>query len=210
MDSKYDTKEWKEKRTLILSRDNFTCQNCNTFDPSSGTVKILNLEDNSFELHDCDLDHKCIYTIASSRKGVTFEMDFGQDFLVLPVLQVHHKKYIGDREIWEYDDNDLITLCKKCHSDLHSNYEIPHFDSKDEFIGMMKHLPKDNNSGHKHGYEPWVFIHSLGSKNEYQVSNVLPVLKLLLFKDEILEEVLAECNIIMQDFFKKYLLNYKM
>lgn len=33
----------------------------------------------------------------------------------MPILNVHHKLYIIDREIWEYDDDDLITLCQKCY-----------------------------------------------------------------------------------------------
>lgn len=42
----------------------------------------------------------------------------------MPILNVHHKLYIIDREIWEYDDDDLITLCQKCHQTLHSSEEI--------------------------------------------------------------------------------------
>ncbi len=30
-------------------------------------------------------------------------------------LQVHHKKYITGRSPWEYDDEDLTTLCEDCH-----------------------------------------------------------------------------------------------
>lgn len=30
-------------------------------------------------------------------------------------LQIHHKIYIPGLEAWEYSDDLLITLCKKCH-----------------------------------------------------------------------------------------------
>jgi hypothetical protein len=30
-------------------------------------------------------------------------------------LHVHHKKYKKGKEPWDYNDNDLITLCEKCH-----------------------------------------------------------------------------------------------
>lgn len=30
-------------------------------------------------------------------------------------LNVHHIRYVKGREPWEYDDNELITLCEKCH-----------------------------------------------------------------------------------------------
>ena len=34
-------------------------------------------------------------------------------------LQVHHKKYIKDRLAWEYDEENLITLCSECHKKVH-------------------------------------------------------------------------------------------
>lgn len=34
-------------------------------------------------------------------------------------LQVHHKTYIDGLKAWEYSNNDLITLCRKCHKRLH-------------------------------------------------------------------------------------------
>lgn len=35
-------------------------------------------------------------------------------------LHVHHKRYIKNRLPWEYGDNDLITLCEKCHQNIHT------------------------------------------------------------------------------------------
>ena len=35
------------------------------------------------------------------------------------VLQVHHKHYMMDKRAWEYEDEDLVTLCQDCHSMLH-------------------------------------------------------------------------------------------
>ena len=35
-------------------------------------------------------------------------------------LQVHHKRYISGRMAWDYDNNDLITLCRNCHYSIHS------------------------------------------------------------------------------------------
>jgi len=34
-------------------------------------------------------------------------------------LHVHHLKYYG-KYIWSVNDRDLITLCKKCHNNLHA------------------------------------------------------------------------------------------
>jgi hypothetical protein len=32
-------------------------------------------------------------------------------------LNIHHFKYIKGKEPWDYDNNDLITLCEMCHRD---------------------------------------------------------------------------------------------
>lgn len=31
-------------------------------------------------------------------------------------LHIHHKQYYDNYEPWEYDDEDLVTLCKHCHA----------------------------------------------------------------------------------------------
>ena len=39
-------------------------------------------------------------------------------------LNVHHLKYIPNRRLWEYDDNDLITLCRNCHKKEHGLIQV--------------------------------------------------------------------------------------
>lgn len=34
-------------------------------------------------------------------------------------LEVHHTVYLADKMLWEYDDNQLQVLCKKCHLKQH-------------------------------------------------------------------------------------------
>ncbi|MEG1950846.1 MAG: HNH endonuclease [Odoribacter sp.] len=34
-------------------------------------------------------------------------------------LNVHHKKYIKGYKAWEYETNELITLCEDCHKKVH-------------------------------------------------------------------------------------------
>lgn len=36
-------------------------------------------------------------------------------------LEVHHKRYIAGREPWEYPSNYLVTLCSKCHRNIHGH-----------------------------------------------------------------------------------------
>lgn len=49
-------------------------------------------------------------------------------------LHVHHTIYIPGRNIWEYEDNQLVTLCEDCHSEEHtlSNFV-------DNFISDLKY-----------------------------------------------------------------------
>ncbi len=34
-------------------------------------------------------------------------------------LDVHHIRYIHGREAWDYEDGDLVSLCKDCHEGIH-------------------------------------------------------------------------------------------
>ena len=38
-------------------------------------------------------------------------------------LDVHHIRYTGC-EAWDYDDGDLVTLCHRCHEELHSWHDF--------------------------------------------------------------------------------------
>ena len=53
-------------------------------------------------------------------------------------LDVHHIRYISGREAWDYDDGDLVTLCHKCHEELHDgqDYEkiVPGWYFYDKFL----------------------------------------------------------------------------
>lgn len=208
---KYSSLEWKQKRNEILIRDNFHCQNesCKNFDPSKGIVQIKNGDDLEFHEYKSD-PGESLYILTSSQKDITINLDFYTDWLVLPVMQVHHKRYIENRNLWEYDNADLITLCKVCHTTLHFQREIEFYDSNEKFIERKKCLPKDLESDHKHGFPPWVFIH-LNSQKAYELSeNVKPNLSLVLFEEEKSrkEEITKEAQGMYEDFFKRFLPNY--
>lgn len=34
-------------------------------------------------------------------------------------LNVHHRHYIDGKEPWEYEDQDLLLICDKCHGYIH-------------------------------------------------------------------------------------------
>ena len=118
----YESKEWKNKREKILKRDNYTCQCCHCSNPSLGDVIVE--KGRYIEVHSYDM-HTGNYHIGSEKYDINLDINLGYGKkIVMPILNVHHKLYIIDREIWEYDDDDLITLCQKCHQTLHSSEEI--------------------------------------------------------------------------------------
>lgn len=39
-------------------------------------------------------------------------------------LEVHHKLYITDRQLWDYPKEYLITLCRQCHQSEHAYMDL--------------------------------------------------------------------------------------
>ncbi len=211
----YEIPEWMQKREYIISRDNYTCQNqnCKTFNPSLGRVEMINPSDGSFEFHEYKNNYESEYIISSSRSGLTVNINFGSGLWInMPVLQVHHKRYIESRKFWDYDDEDLITLCKDCHRNYHVNNQIYRYDISGTNI-IRKELTevKDFGSGKDHDFKPWIFINK--NNNEYSLSETIcPTLSYFLFEKEFerKESIKIEAEKMVQDFFKVYLPDYSI
>ena len=126
-------------------------------------------------------------------------------------LTVHHKRYIEKRQKWEYKDSDLITLCKSCHTLVHEKQEIPIFNSNGQFLHNKKFPPEDYSSGHNHDYKPWIFINMDYSKRNYKVSCVKPVTRIFVFAEEMerINEIEKEAKTMLNDFFERFLPDYK-
>ncbi len=65
-------------------------------------------------------------------------------------LDVHHIRYIYGREAWDYDDGDLVTLCHKCHEEIHDwqDFEklVPgsyYYDKELKGVGIVEHKQSD-------------------------------------------------------------------
>ena len=209
--NRYNIKEWQNKRMDILTRDNFTCQNCKTFNPSIGLVEIYNKNDSSLELHQYESSPMhSLYRISSQKTGITLEIEFGLDWLVLPILQVHHKRYIDNRDVWDYDDSDLVTLCKDCHTLVHESLDIPVFDSKGQLLVEKRFSVIDEGCGHKHQFKPWIFINMDYSKREYNITKVKPTLRFFVFSHdyERIDEMKKDADKMCKDFFEQFLPDY--
>ena len=49
-------------------------------------------------------------------------------------LQVHHKSYVFGNKAWEYDNDNLVTLCETCHSCLTDLKKIIKLRIDNQFI----------------------------------------------------------------------------
>lgn len=50
-------------------------------------------------------------------------------------LNVHHKRYIKGRKVWDYDKNELEVLCDSCHQTVHVE--------KDRFNAFIASFPSE-------------------------------------------------------------------
>lgn len=65
-------------------------------------------------------------------------------------LDVHHIRYIYGREAWDYDDGDLVTLCHKCHEELHNWQDFEdltpgdyYYDIDAKGVGIVEYKQSD-------------------------------------------------------------------
>jgi hypothetical protein len=64
-------------------------------------------------------------------------------------LQVHHKFYLPGKEPWEYDDDNLVTLCSTCHERITSLIKTVKWNITFEpFLDSLQNLNVIFNSGH--------------------------------------------------------------
>lgn len=81
---------------------------------------------------------------------VFFREDSELESLNLPIyycqedmvkLNVHHKYYLVGRNAWEYRDDALVTLCDRCHSQIHHNSIVETFIYRDGVKVAMNYTP---------------------------------------------------------------------
>lgn len=181
--------DWKTKRDEILKRDNYTCRNCFKFNPLLGDVIIDGPIKGSIEIHKAEIDYingsySTTYSIAYNYdpppSNITVKFEGCRP--VFPTLQVHHKKYVNGKEKWEYDDDDLVTLCKECHTTLHLNFGIPVFSNENDFIEQKSFVPEKSNDDY-FGFEPGIFV-SRKNDGKYYIANINPSVTAIHFDSE--------------------------
>ena len=126
--SGYEDSRWTEKSKEIKARDNYTCQLCHAFNPSLDGYVFLQQGDYEtvHRYYWAGDNYYEIYVIGYSPLTISFHF-FNSFHLVMPRLNVHHKVYYRNRKLWDYKDDELVTLCEDCHHYIHSlkNIGIP-------------------------------------------------------------------------------------
>lgn len=80
------------------------------------------------------------------KEGIWFvDKDFENEFAKnSKPLQVHHKCYRKDIEIWAQINNEYVSLCNVCHQIVHNNQLIPFFDSSGRILQYLRACSKCN------------------------------------------------------------------
>lgn len=82
-------------------------------------------------------------------------------------LDVHHIRYIYGREAWDYDDGDLVTLCHKCHEEIHDGQDfekiVPGWYFYDKFLKGVGIVERKHSEG--------VSFHVCWTENDHYVDN---------------------------------------
>lgn len=87
-------------------------------------------------------------------------------------LNIHHKKYINGKKPWEYEDDDLITLCEDCHANIEFfKKEKKEHDITEIFGGFHETYPNGNKVTVLYSYDAHIITHI--AKNKEVISRIV-------------------------------------
>ena len=121
---KLSTIQWKNKRNIIINRDNNCCKICKE-------KETLNIDGEGFRDMAKEEKENFLDQYYSDKKNKeSIEFGFKPAIPMVKVdkvmyLHVHHTYYINNKLPWEYSNDSLITLCQECHQKIHENSDIP-------------------------------------------------------------------------------------
>ncbi len=166
-----NTLEWKNRRKIIINRDNNICTKCKT-EPSefiNGKPYRKTTEEEK-EVTIKNYNESEIAKKWFARFGryprVAIPISIPTDKPI--ILHVHHKYYIKDKLPWDYSDDALITLCHGCHQEIHDVEEIPvYIDEKKNKKMDLTSCDRCNGSGYLsefHYYQNGICFKCKGNK----------------------------------------------
>jgi len=215
---------WKERREQIIGKDRYTCKKCGKFNPAAGMIiNYISTDiwgyDNflfDYECHEYDI-YKNIYHYHFGE--IYLDIEFGEHKLIMPELHVHHKKYIEGRKLWEYEDNDLETLCFECHKEKHRQSKIPIYNFNNQIINYVEKKDITNPNYIRNplrDFPSWTFVHK--KENTYEASkeeDIRPTLSGVILGDfsvnsdrELNKELNEKLIAFYVKFMRKYIPNF--
>ena len=139
-----ECKEWHVKRKEIIERDKYTCQKCNKKGFLGYTIKAIYKKDGTQDIILVPANLDVVESVILEQKQPIYgkneipniKMKVIIEEELTPIfLQVHHKVYYIKPHIlgnmfefiypWDYNDNDLMTVCSSCHELIHEREDIP-------------------------------------------------------------------------------------
>jgi hypothetical protein len=137
------TSEWFNFRNKIIERDNRTCVKCNKIE---GPSKVLPISEEEKTNRDKiglewminfweDMLNKKLTNAEKIKISIDCKpLQIVGYFIKEVVLNVHHKYYYWTCLPWQYELNDLETLCSECHRKTHlENKIVTYYDEKKEY-----------------------------------------------------------------------------
>lgn len=89
---------------------------------------------------------KCTYEeVLEYFKTESFE---NIEWKIIKGLHVHHKYYQNGKKPWEYRFDALITVCWKCHEEIHKGEPVPHYDESFKRIGNLTPCSRCHGAGY--------------------------------------------------------------
>ena len=104
------TKEWRDFRNNIVKKALYACKCCSKTQTENAWEINGKGSNGPIYIHQ-DIFGDAKYTGDNVR------------------LNVHHKYYVKNQLPWEYPESALITVCAKCHQNIHENETIPVYSS---------------------------------------------------------------------------------
>jgi len=148
------TNLWKTKRLEITDRDSFKCRICGGYET---TLRKASVQTNLGVVENVKLEWSDTLTIIwtdmnGNEKVSTLKKPEGVPDKPYNI-QVHHKKYILNRLPWEYDNEDLITLCNYCHTKEHEQNDIPIYNEQGQITSNYLFCDKCGGTGYLPQYK---------------------------------------------------------
>lgn len=124
------------------------------------SAHLLECENNLNDYNICDSSIG-VYLQTSRFNGCDYySISHGNKSLILcdkdvklPFLDVHHKLYIVNRKAWEYEDDNLISLCRACHEKEHVEHRVHLYDENNQPLHELRTCDKCNGTGYLPEYD---------------------------------------------------------